>query len=318
MKRRLVVVVLLVLVGVGFWWWRRARADDDRLVLSGSIEARTVEVGSLVGGRVAKVEIDEGAEVKAGQTLLTLETDLIDAQIARQRALIAEAEARLALAEAGPRSEARSRARVEWEAARTDLGRIESLYRDGLVGRAEYDRVLVRETVARKTHEEAASGSRGEEIAAARAAVERERAQLGYLERQSAELEVRAPVAGRIEAFDLRPGDLVAPNQPVATLLEPGELWVRVYVPEPLLGRVRVGAPVAVRVDTWPERRFAGRVAEVRHQAEYLPRNVQTLDQRSDQVFAVRVELEAADELRPGMAAFVELEPGAAADEGSE
>jgi multidrug resistance efflux pump len=170
----------------------------------------------------------------------------------------------------------------------------------------------VREAVARKLHEEAARGSRGEEIAAARAAVERERSQLAYLERQRAELDVRAPVAGRIEAFDLRPGDLVAPNQPVATLLEPGELWVRVYVPEPSLGRVRPGAPVTVRVDTWPDRRFAGRVAEIRHEAEYLPRNVQTLDQRSDQVFAVRVEVAPAAELRPGMAAFVELDPPAA------
>ena len=277
-------------------------------MLSGSIEARTVEVGSLVGGRVARVTVDEGAEVAAGDLLVALEPELLDAQLARQRAVVAEAEARMALAEAGPRSEARQRARVEWEAAKTDLERIESLFRDGVVGRAEYDRALVRETVARKTWEETASGSRAEEILAARAAVERERAQAAYLERQRAELDVRAPVAGRIEAFDLRPGDLVAANQPVATILERDQLWVRVYVPEPELARVRVGAPAAVRIDTWPDRRFAARVVEIRHQAEYLPRNVQTLAQRSDQVFAVKVALERADELRPGMAAFVELD----------
>ena len=72
----------------------------------------------------------------------------------------------------------------------------------------------------------------------------------------------------------------VAPNQPVATLLEPNELWVRVYVPETELGHVQVGQAARIRVDSFPQRDFAGRVVEIRHRAEYLPRNVQTLDQR--------------------------------------
>src|SRR6185503_1000599 len=98
-------------------------------------------------------------------------------------------------------------------------------------------------------------------------------------------------------------------NRPVATLLEPSQLWVRVYLPEPRLGEVSLGESVSVFVDSFPGRAFAGRVAEIRHVAEYLPRNVQTLDQRSDQVFAVKVALDAPGELRPGMAATVEIAP---------
>ena len=310
MKRVLVrIVVLLAIAAAVFFFWRKRVDGKGELVLSGSIEARLVEVGSLVGGRVAEVRIEEGAEVAAGAVLVVLESGLVDRQIEGQRAAIAEAAAAVALAEAGPRSEARARARIAWEAAKTDLGRVEPLFREGVVGRAEYDRALVQEATSRKNWEEADRGSRREDRDGAQAALARQEAQLAYLERQRQELTVTAPAAGRIESFDLRPGDLVAPNQPVATLLEPNELWVRVYVPETELGHVQVGQAARIRVDSFPQRDFAGRVVEIRHRAEYLPRNVQTLDQRADQVFGVKVAIDPAPELKPGMAAFVRIQP---------
>ena len=309
MKRWIPRLLLLLIVGaaLGYFFWQRRPADESALTLAGSIEARLVEVGSLVGGRVSEVRVDEGSEVVAGEILVVLEAELLDRQLDGQRAAIAEAQAQVDLADAGPRSELRDRVRIAWEAAKTDLGRLEALYKDGVVGRADYDRALVQEATSRKNWEEANRGSRREDREAARAALARQQAQLGYLERQRSELTVRAPVAGRIEVFDLRPGDLVAPNQPVASLLEPQQLWVRVYVPETRLGEVAVGQEAKVRVDSFPQRDFGGRVVEIRHRAEYLPRNVQTLDQRSDQVFGVKVTLDAAPELKPGMAATVRL-----------
>jgi multidrug resistance efflux pump len=107
--------------------------------------------------------------------------------------------------------------------------------------------------------------------------------------------------------MDLRPGDLVGANQPVARMLEADQLWVRVYVPEPYLGRVRLGASAMLTVDAYPKREFPGKVVEIRSQSEYTPRNVQTLDQRMDQVFGVKVAIERTPELRPGMAATVRL-----------
>ena len=308
MRQKLVrLLLVLAAVAVAIYFWQKRSAGSHALVLSGSIEARLVEVGSLLGGRVSEVRIEEGAEVAAGEVLVVLESDLLDHQIEGQRAAIAEAQAQVELAEAGPRSEARARARIAWQASQTDLGRIEALWKEGVVGRAEYDRALVQEATSRKSWEEASRGSRGEERAAAHAALARQQAQLGYLERQRQEATVRAPVAGRIEALDLRPGDLVAPNQPVATVLEPNELWVRVYVPETRLGQVAIGQRVQIRVDSFADRTFSGRIVEIRHRAEYLPRNVQTLDQRADQVFGVKVAIDAARELRAGMAAFVEV-----------
>jgi HlyD family secretion protein len=90
-------------------------------------------------------------------------------------------------------------------------------------------------------------------------------------------------------------------------MLEPSQLWVRVYVPEPQLGRVRVGQSAALTVDTFPGREFPGRVVEIRTQAEYTPRNVQTLDQRMDQVFGAKVAIDPTPDLKPGMAAVVRI-----------
>src|SRR4029453_15800439 len=122
------------------------------------------------------------------------------------------------------------------------------------IGQEAYDAAATRATTTAEMLRELERGSRPEDIAAARAAVDAEERQLGYLKGHREERVARAPAPGGVGSLDLRPGDLVAPNQPVAKLLEPSQLWVRVYVPEPQLGRVRVGQQAAVKVDTSPKR----------------------------------------------------------------
>jgi multidrug resistance efflux pump len=308
-RKALLIVVVLAAVALGIGWaLARARAPRS-LVLSGSVEARDAEVGSLVGGRVLEVHVDEGAAVTAGQPLVALEPDLIDRQLTEQMARVAEARAALARVESGPRREQVRRARIEAEAAETDRKRLEPLLAAGAIGQREYDAAVVKAATTREAHEELERGSRSEDLDAARAAVSREEGRLAYLERQREEMVIRAPVAGVVEVVDLRPGDIVPPNQPVATILEPDQLWVRVYVPEPQLGFVRKGMAAEVTVDTFPGRVFPGRVVEIRGEAEYTPRNIQTLDQRADQVFGVKIDIDRAPELKPGMAAFVRLVP---------
>jgi multidrug resistance efflux pump len=307
-KWLLVLVVVALLAGGAIWALTRAKAKP--LLLSGSIEARDVEIGSLLGGRVAKVLVDEGSQVAADQPVVEFETDLIDLQIQQQESRIAQSLANLTKTVRGPRAEEIARARATAENAERERKRLESLHAKGIVGQEAYDTAATQAKTAAEMLHELERGSRPEDIAAAHAAVAAEERQLGYLKRQRQESIVRAPAAGVIESMDLRPGDLVAPNQPVAKILEPSQLWVRVYVPEPQLGRVRVGQRAALTVDTFPKREFPGRVVEIRTQSEYTPRNVQTLGQRMDQVFGVKVAIDRAPELRPGMAAIVRiLEP---------
>ena len=280
---------------------------DKPLVLTGSIEARDVEIGSLMGGRIRRVLVDEGATVRANQPIVEFETDLIDLQIAQQRSKVAQSRAALAKAIRGPRTEEIARARATAQNAERERLRQKSLLDTGIAGRQAYDAAATDAETAAQTLRELEVGTRPEDIDAARAALEADERLLGYLQRQRQETTVVAPADGVIESMDLRPGDLVAANQPVAKMLEPSQLWVRVYVPEPELGRVHLNQAAVLKVDTYPKKDFPGHVVEIRTQAEYTPRNIQTLDERMDQVFGVKVAIDRTPELKPGMAATVRL-----------
>jgi len=151
-------------------------------------------------------------------------------------------------------------------------------------------------------------GYRAEDIARADAAVQAADAAVQAMQKQLDELVIKAPVDGVIEAINLRPGDLAAPNGPVLSMLDLRRLWVRAYVPENRLA-IQIDSKVRVSVDTFPDRRFAGHVSFIARQAEFTPSNVQTPEQRSKQVFRIKVDLdEGLDVLRPGMAADVWLD----------
>jgi HlyD family secretion protein len=317
MKSKLKIVIrvllLLAVAGGAAWWFFLRPRPDAKLVLSGSIEANTVEVGSLVGGRVQTVHVKEGDTIQAGQPLVTFEPDLRDLEISQQRAAVTQGRAELARVKRGPREEELRQARINYESAEVDRKRFQVLWEAGAVAKRDYDAAQVKAANARETLLAAQRGGRPEDVAAAEAALAQAQERLAFLERQRRELVVTAPATGIVEVFNLRPGDLAAANAPVATLLEPDQIWVRVYVPETQLGRVKIGQAAAVRVDTFPRRAFRGRVVEIRNQAEYTPRNIQTLDQRSDQVFGVKVAVDPVPELKPGMAAVVDLAEGEAA-----
>jgi multidrug resistance efflux pump len=303
----LVGVGLLTVAGVAAYLWASRRHP---LELSGSIEANDVEVGSLVGGRVARVLVAEGDQVRRGQPLVLLESDLLQPEVDEQRARVEEASARLAAAERGPRPELLARNRIDWEQAERERKRQQMMLQSQATTRQQYDDAAAKAAGAHELYLERRRGERHEDIEAARAALGRERAHLGLLEERLRELTVRAPVDGRVESFDLRPGALLNAQQPAVTVLERDQVWVRVYVPEPRLGEVRLGQHAEVRIDTFPRRHFDGQVVSINHQGEYTPRNLQTREQRQDLVFGVKVQIHPDPALKAGMAASVTLAPG--------
>jgi multidrug resistance efflux pump len=359
---------------VGIWKYLSGRAASDGLVLSGTIEADEIHVGSKVSGRIAEVLVSEGQEVRGGQPLIRFEKFDLDARRADAVAAVAQAEATYQKAVNGFRPEevaaARAQAEAAWmsyelalngprkqeiDAARADLKaaeadyevaratvvRVEELTRDGVQSKQDYDNVKAvfdRSSAAREAakqkldlllagtrseeiaradrlFKQAAAnralverGSRKEDIQAARAQLDRARAGLDQIETQFVELEVNAPADAVVEVLQARPGDLIGPNSPVATLVEVDRLFVRVYVSEPDLIRVRLGDEVPVHVDGAPGESFRGRIEHIASRGEFTPRNIQTRSEREHQVFAVRVRLDnTARKLRAGMAADVSI-----------
>ncbi len=200
--------------------------------------------------------------------------DRSQALLKAARAEVRSSSEQLALLEEGSRAEEMAEARAELAEAQAALALLEG-------------------------------GERAEDIAAARAELEAEQAALRALERSLEELVIRSPADAVVEALSLQPGDLVAPLAPVVALRDTTTLRVRAYVPQGSLD-FTVGASARVTVDAYPDRRFAARITFVAPAAEFTPSNVQTPEERSQQVFRIRATLsEGLDLLRPGVSADV-------------
>jgi multidrug resistance efflux pump len=256
---------------------------------------------------VTRTLVDEGARVTAGQVLVILETETIDRQLAEQRAAIDAARAQLAKGVAGPRSEEISKAAAVAANDERERRRMAALYREGIVAKELFDDATTKAKTSADDLRILQQGTRKEDIAALRAQVDQQQRRLDTLLKQRAETDVKSTVAGVVQSFPLRPGDIVGPNQTVAEILEESQLWVRVYVPETQLALVRVNQPVRVRVDTFPNQWFDGHIGSISSQGEYTPRNVQTRAQRIEQVFGMKVFVDPNPRLHAGMAAEVDL-----------
>jgi RND family efflux transporter MFP subunit len=250
--------------------------------VSGTIEVDEVHVGPRSGGRVEKIFAWEGDVLRAGQPIVQL-----DASELHARRDLAEAQINTAIHDADSQA-------AQLEFLRDDARRQQDL--------------LKRKVVSPSDAQRAGSLARAQEknVEAARMRVTQARAQLADIDAQLAEMQVTAPADSVLEVLSVKVGDVLPANREVATLLLTHHLWVRVYVPEPWLGLIKVGDPVRVRVDSFPGKDFEGTVEQVSRQAEFTPRNVQTVSDRIRQVFGVKVRLPSDDDrLRAGMAADV-------------
>lgn len=229
------------------------------------------------------------------------------------------------------------RAKAEEIRSHADFNRYQALSEKDLVSKQQRDTAeatwrvaLAVEQNAQHKLDELKSGYRTEEIASAKAKYEQAQATLDKLEhgnrREDVDLakaaysydearfrerEVVAPTEATVEVLDVRPGDLIAPNTPVATLLESDQIYVRIYIPETQIWRVKVGQKAEVRLDTDQKDPIEGVVEQINQQAEFLPRNVQTRDERVHQVIGIKVRInDTSGHVLAGMAADVKLKSG--------
>lgn len=315
-KRVLALAALLAaaLSALGFFWpfgnapdaWKSFwpfRHTENELRLAGVVETQEVRLGSKIGGRVAEVFITEGDLVQAGQPLVRFEVPELEAQREQWRSRLASMVAELDKARAGPREEEIRQVKSDVEVAATalrlardDFARVEKIFRRGGSDQAELDaaRAARDRTIGQLGSAQAKldlflAGTRPEDIADAEAKVAEMKGKLLEIDANLQEALVRAPERCLVEVLSVRKGDLVPPNQPVLQVLRAADMWVKVFVPETQLGKVRLGQQVSLTVDAYPGRHFTGTVRQIASQSEFTPRNVQSADERQNQVFGVKV-----------------------------
>lgn len=299
-------------------------SEGDTLEGSGTIEATEADLGFQLPGRLVAVSPREGARVEVGDTLARLDDAELQAALLAARANAAAALARRDEVDAGPRPQERAAAQAALTAAREaeaqarrEADRARRLHEGGALSAQALEQATTRlesaaaaATQARQTADLLDEGARVEVRAAqsallaqAEAAVERARAALD-------QTVLLAPIAGLVTVRHREPGEIVSPGQPVTTIMDPGDRWVRIYLRGDRVGRVSLGQAASITVDAYPDRRFEGEVSFIGSEAEFTPRNVQTPDERTQLVYPVKVRIVGDDALalKPGLPADVVLE----------
>ena len=286
LKRPVVLAGLaLLLVAAGFFGydlWRAHQALPAGLIqVNGRIEGDRILVASRYPGRVAQLLAHEGDVVKAGQLLVKLDDSQARAQLRAARAAVTALQADV------------EAARRHAEQAQRDAERFHALRAEGTASIHEAEQAELGARVAQ------------DQYAAAQAQLARARAGLSEAQTVLADLSVRAPEDGTITTRMADSGEVAAAGSVLFTLVNLDHLYLKVYVPEALIGKIRLGLPAKIYTDAFPNRPFDAELRTIASQAEFTPKEVQTADERVKLVYAVKLYLKENPEhrLTPGLPA---------------
>ena len=289
--------------------------------IRGSVELPEVAVAPLATARVVRVLREEGDRVRAGDTLAILTQADADETLADLRARVASAGAAVRDLRAGARPQEIAQAEAELSAASaeatraaTELRRAQTLLASGATTQQSVDDAT---TAARVADERRASagealrllraGARPQQVSGAEAELGRARASLAAAEARLADLVLRAPVDGVVLVRAGEPGEVLGPGVPALVVGDAARAFVRAFVPQGLLERVRPGTAVRVRPDGWTGDPAPGRVVSVSPEAEFTPRVALTEQERSDQLFGIRIALDDPGTIPAGVWVSVEV-----------
>jgi HlyD family secretion protein len=321
--KKLFFVLLLVILTSGAtahlyprWFGRRTTANT--LKLSGNIEAHESLVSFKVPGRIVQLPVDEGMMMKCGDLLARLDNDDYRQQVEVDEANAAVRDRELALGLAGSRPQDIEAARqsvidaqADLDQEQKDFARYDALYQKKEIAAQIRDNAAIAVTRgqamrdrAQQIYSELVEGTRKEELAVDRSNVrqaqqglEMSRIRLGYTV-------LRAPFTGMVLVRQAEIGEVVLAGTPIVTLADLDHIWLRVYLPETDLGKVRWGQDVDVRTDTYTGKVYRGRVSVISSEAEFTPKSVQTEQERVTLVYRIKIDVENPNyELKPGMPA---------------
>jgi HlyD family secretion protein len=276
-----IVPLMLILGLVGFFghrYWAEKKALDQDRSFYGTVEAVEVLVSAQVMGRITGLFADEGEQVEEGKPVVTIDDLLYEAQVEQARVTVESARSQSVVVQA------------QLDGVHIALARTRKLLSTGSATQMQLDDVETQEDVLKAQQEVVAA-----QVVQAEAALQLAETQLAYTR-------VSAPVSGTVIRRDVELGETVLPGSALMTLADLSTMEVKVYVPGPMLGKIRINQPVDVMTDSYPGQRFRGSVATIADEAEFTPKNVQTRDERVRLVYKVKVRIPNPDGvLKTGM-----------------
>ncbi|GMB80056.1 HlyD family efflux transporter periplasmic adaptor subunit [Shinella zoogloeoides] len=320
MKRILLIVLLIAALATGAWWYRHRDSGPAELVLYGNVDFRQVTLAFNGNGPVAEVLVEEGAAVKKGEVIARLDTGRIRPQIDQAVAQVEAQQANLTRLKNGNRPEEIAQARANLAAAeaeaanaRLQLERQSALVPRAAVSQQALDNARSAAAVAdakvdasRKALDLLVAGTRAEDIQQAAAQLRAAEAQVAFLRAELDDTDLRAPADATVRSRLIEPGEMASPTRAAFSLATNSPKWVRAYLSDMQLGRIKPGMKAQVLVDSLPGRAIPGWIGFISSVAEFTPKTVQTEELRTSLVYEVRVFVDDPDNvLRLGMPATV-------------
>lgn len=322
----LALVLIAVLIGFALGRIGSADKDNERLLLYGNVDLRQVDLAFNNSERISEVLVQEGDKVVRGQPLARLDTSRLKPQLASALAEVDAQQAAVEKLHHGSRPEEVAQARANVESAKADqlnteqqwqrLTALTSLTTGRAISQQDLDSAKgardmaqAHLVVAQKSLDLATIGPRKEDIAAAEALLRVRQSQLLVIRQQLTDAELLAPANAVIRSRLLEPGEMSSPQRPVFNLSIGDPKWVRAYVSEKDLGKIRSGMKATISNDSFPGHALNGWVGYISSVAEFTPKSVETTELRSSLVYEVRIFVQdPQDQLRQGMPATVRLE----------
>lgn len=327
MKKKVVRILILIIVAASvvvlYSRWTARRPPGNILMVSGNIEAHESIVGFKVQGRLDVLHVEEGQFVHKGDLIAQLDREDYMRQVRLDEATVRAREAELDLALAGSRTQeikaaeqALLDAQADMELKKIEFQRNQILYEKDEVSAEARDisatnlkRAVAAYERNNQTYNQILEGTRKEQIAINRANVRTARKGLDLSRIRFDYTSLYAPKSGVITVRQAELGEVMLANTPVVTIADIDRLWLRGYVSETDLGKVRWGQPAAVRTDTFPGKTYKGRVSFISSEAEFTPKSVETHKERVTLVYRIKIDLDNPNhELKPGMPADAEID----------
>ena len=334
MRKRLPLLILVLLIGGGIYWYRsRQMQEIDRLSFTGFVEGEEKVIKSEVAGRVQNVTFTDGSQVKTNDVLAELDARDYRSQVAQQelnlgllQAKIQQAETQLTWArDTYPTQLAAAKANLtkasaDADFAQKELARRKELLQAEVLSQQRFDQAknqldVTRAFVAHEQQAVANAEANLRQIQLAEDALNVQRHQLAVETERLNQMRivldkytVRSPCDCTVQTRLIRTGEYVTPGTGVATLLDPLDKYVRIYVPVLDLGKVHLGMQVSIEPDPLPGEFIPGEISFIEDTAQFTPKNIEVKSDRITQVFATKVRLLAqAERLKPGMEGTVYL-----------
>jgi HlyD family secretion protein len=324
MKRALIPLLILVIAAAagGIYTYRQGVAEKSGITVSGTIETTTVAASFRIPGRLRERLADEGQTVQQGQLIARLEDDDLSQEVARRQAEVQATQAQLAELQAGSLKEEIARAEATLAAAgaeeqrlKADFARQEALLAREVISRRDFDAVRAAYDAAQAHVREARAslalvrqGPRRERIDQARGRLKEAKAAQDLATSRYSYSILTAPTSGVVLSKHAEPGEQLATGAPVITIGRLDSVWLRAYITETDLGRIKVGQQATIKTDTYPGRAYPGVVSFIASEAEFTPKNIQTRQERVKLVYRIKIDLaNPKQELKPGMPADAEI-----------